>query len=72
MSATTATDEAYESTRPRLLTLEEVAERMRVPIGTLRHLRTTRRFAPAIKVGRRVVWDVVDVDTWLDAQREST
>ena len=30
------------------------------------------RFAPAIKVGRRLVWDARDVDAWLDvAARDS-
>jgi predicted DNA-binding transcriptional regulator AlpA len=53
-----------------LLTAEEVAERIRVPVATIRYLRSMRRFAPGIRVGRRVVWDVVDVDEWLSAQRE--
>ena len=39
-----------------LLTIEEVAERLRVSVLTVRWLRQEGRFAPAIKVGRRLVW----------------
>ena len=54
-----------------LLTIEEVAERLRVTVPTLRWLRQEGRFAPAIKVGRRLVWDARDVATWLESQREA-
>lgn len=55
-----------------LLTIDEVAERLRVPVLTIRWLRQEGRFAPAIKVGRRLVRDVKDVEAWLEAQREGT
>jgi excisionase family DNA binding protein len=55
-----------------LLTIEEVAERLRVSVLTVRWLRQEGRFAPAIKVGRRLVWDARDVAAWLESQREST
>jgi excisionase family DNA binding protein len=55
-----------------LLTVEEVAERLRVSVLTLRWLRQEGRFAPAIKVGRRLVWDARDVTAWLESHREST
>ena len=54
-----------------LLTIEEVAERLRVSVLTVRWLRQEGRFTPAIKVGRRLMWDVRDVTAWLDAQRET-
>jgi hypothetical protein len=38
---------------------------------TVRWLRQEGRFAPAIKVGRRLVWDARDVAAWLESQRES-
>lgn len=38
-----------------LLTIEEVAERLRVSVLTVRWLRQEGRFAPAIKVGRRLI-----------------
>jgi excisionase family DNA binding protein len=55
-----------------LLTIEEVAERLRVSVLTVRWLRQERRFIPAIRVGRRLVWDARDVAAWLESQREST
>jgi len=55
-----------------LLTIEEVAERLRVSVLTVRWLRQEGRFAPAIKVGRRLVWDARDAAAWLESQREPT
>jgi excisionase family DNA binding protein len=54
-----------------LLTIEEVAERLRVTVPTVRWLRQEGRFTPAIKVGRRLMWDARDVAAWLKAQRET-
>ena len=54
-----------------LLTIEEVAERLRVSVLTVRWLRQNGRFAPAIKVGRRLLWDSRDVAAWLKSQRET-
>jgi hypothetical protein len=48
-----------------------VAEVLRVPVLTIRWLRQEGRFAPAIKVGRRLVWDRRELDDWVDRQRES-
>jgi excisionase family DNA binding protein len=59
------------STVKELLTIEEVADRLRVSVPTVRWLRQEGRFAPAIRVGRRLVWDARDVEAWLDSQRES-
>jgi excisionase family DNA binding protein len=54
-----------------LLTIEEVAERLRVSVLTVRWLRQEGRFAPAIRVGRRLLWDARDLAAWLESQRES-
>ena len=54
-----------------LLTIEEVAERLRVSVLTVRWLRQEGRFAPATKAGRRLMWDTRDVAAWLKAQRET-
>lgn len=54
-----------------LLTIEEVAERLRVKVLTIRWLRQEGRFPPAIKVGRRLVWDAADLEARLETQRES-
>ncbi len=45
-----------------LMTIDEVAEHLRVAVMTIRWLRTEGRFAPAIKVGRRLVWDRQDIE----------
>jgi predicted DNA-binding transcriptional regulator AlpA len=53
-----------------LLTIEEVDARLRVSALTVRWLRQEGRFVPAIKVGRRLMWDGRDMDAWLKSQRE--
>ena len=53
-----------------LMNISEVAERLRVTVVTIRWLRQEGRFAPAIKVGRRLVWDARDVEAWIDQHRE--
>jgi excisionase family DNA binding protein len=53
-----------------LLTIEEVAERLRVSVLTVRWLRQEGRYIPAIRVGRRLVWDARDVAAWLESHRE--
>jgi excisionase family DNA binding protein len=53
-----------------LMTIDEVAEYLRVPVLTIRWLRQEGRFAPAVKVGRRLTWTQSDVQAWVDAQRE--
>ena len=54
-----------------LLTIDEVAERTRVSVETIRWLRKEGRFAPAIKVGRKLTWDEGDLAEWLKAQKET-
>jgi excisionase family DNA binding protein len=53
-----------------LMNINEVARYLRVPVPTIRWLRQEGRFAPAIKVGRRLVWDAADVRQWAESQRE--
>ena len=55
----------------QLMNLQEVAKYLRVPVPTIRWLRQEGRFAPAIRVGRRLVWDAADVRAWAEAQREN-
>jgi len=54
-----------------LLDLEETAEFFRVSPETVKYLRSQGRFAPAIKIGRRVMWLREDLLRWRDQQRES-
>lgn len=53
-----------------LMTIEEVAEYLRVPVLTVRWLRQEGRFAPAVKVGRRLAWERSAVVAWVTDQRE--
>jgi hypothetical protein len=53
-----------------LLTIEEAARWCHISPNTLNYLRLQRRFAPAIRVGRRVFFKPSDLNDWLEAQRE--
>ena len=53
------------------MTIEEVAQSLRVTVPKVRWLRQEGRFAPAIKVGRRVLWDEEALTAWLEASREA-
>jgi excisionase family DNA binding protein len=52
------------------LTIEEVARSLRVTVPTVRWLRQEGRFAPAIKIGRRVLWDEETLTAWVEGNRE--
>lgn len=54
----------------RLMSIDEVAALLNVSVPTVRWLRQEGRFAPAVRVGRRLVWDPRDVETWVEANRE--
>ncbi len=54
------------------MTIDEVAEYLRVPVLTVRWLRQEGRFAPAVKVGRRLVWEESAIVAWADENRERT
>ena len=53
------------------MTIEEVARSLRVSVPTVRWLRQKGRFAPEIKIGRRVVWDEEALAAWVEANREA-
>ena len=55
----------------KLLSIDEAAERLRVPVCTVRNLRLAGRFAPATKIGRRLFWDEADLEEWIRHQKES-
>lgn len=48
-----------------LLTIEEVAGATRLPINTLYHYRATGQGPKSAKIGRRVMYRRVDVETWI-------
>ncbi len=55
---------------PVLLNADEAASWCRITVGTLNYLRTQRRFAPAVKVGKWCFWMPEDLLAWLEAQKE--
>jgi excisionase family DNA binding protein len=63
-------DEVMDEMEP-LLTIDEVAEYLRVPVVTIRWLRQEGRFASAVKVGRRLAWERSEVAAWVAKQRET-
>jgi len=55
-----------------LLTEREAADIIRRPGETLRYWRWRGEGPPWFKLGRRVVYDRADLETWIDAQKRST
>jgi predicted DNA-binding transcriptional regulator AlpA len=53
-----------------LFDLDETASFFRVSPETVKYLRAQGRFAPAVKIGRRVMWLRGDLITWRNEQRE--
>ena len=53
------------------MTIEEVAQSLRLTVPTVRWLRQEGRFAPATKVGRRVLWDEEALTAWLEVNQEA-
>ena len=65
------TDRSHEAdSQHALLRKEEVAERLRVPIGTLNHWVQTGQGPRSARIGRRRFWRAADVDAWVAAQFE--
>ncbi|GAA4722089.1 hypothetical protein GCM10023350_00140 [Nocardioides endophyticus] len=54
-----------------LLSIEELAEYLDVPVTTIRDWRTDSKGPCAIKVGGRVRFATSDVAAWLSSQRET-
>ena len=52
----------------KLLTLEEVSERTRIPVGTLRYWRSIGSGPAMFRLGRRVVAEESEVDAWVEAE----
>jgi excisionase family DNA binding protein len=56
-------------TTPKYLSVEEAARYCRVSASTFNKLRLYGGGAPFLKIGRRVLYDLADLDAWLAAQR---
>ena len=55
----------------RLLTPEELAEVLQVPLATLRRWREQRNGPPAHKVGKHLRFAASDVEAWLANRRDA-
>ena len=64
-------DTSQREAEDALLNVNEVAAFLRVSPETVKYLRSQGRFAPAIKIGRRVMWLHSDLVTWRNRQRET-
>ena len=53
-----------------LMTFAEVFRLLRVSRSTANRMRREDEFPPSIQVGRRKRWRRLDVDRWLEGQRE--
>ncbi|MDO5683550.1 MAG: helix-turn-helix domain-containing protein [Propionibacteriaceae bacterium] len=57
--------------RRRPLIAEEVADRLRTSVETLRYWRSIGKGPKSYKVGRRVLYDPDDLDLWLAQVKEN-
>ena len=55
----------------RLLGIEELADLLGVPKGSIYRWQTIGYGPTALKVGKHLRWDPLDVERWLDEQKES-
>jgi excisionase family DNA binding protein len=55
-----------ETSLPDLLSVAELADYLGVPVSTIHYWRGKEQGPPALKVGRRLRFRVVDVVCWLE------
>lgn len=58
--------------RSRSMTAEEVEAAYGIPAGTLRYWRHCDTGPRSYTVGRRIRYDVADLDAWIAAQKATT
>lgn len=54
------------------LTLREASKLLNIPENTLRWWRTCNEGPRSYALGRRVFYDVCDLDRWIEAQKSET
>jgi DNA-binding transcriptional MerR regulator len=54
-----------------LLTIGEAAEIVRAPVATLRYWRHLGTGPRSFRLGRRVVYRALDLQTWIDSQHDA-
>jgi excisionase family DNA binding protein len=58
-----------EANLPDLLSVAELADYLGVPVSTIHYWRAKEQGPPALKVGRRLRFRVVDVIRWLEERK---
>jgi len=53
-----------------LLTERQLAEKLGVSVGTIRHWRYSLQGPPVRKVGRSVRYSLIEIEQWLDDQQD--
>jgi hypothetical protein len=56
--------------QPELLTLTEAAHLLRAPVATLRYWRHRNIGPHSFRLGRRVLYRLDDLTTWIDTQHD--
>jgi excisionase family DNA binding protein len=54
----------------RLLTVEEVADRLQVPVRTIYGWRSRQEGPPGFRVGKHIRFSEEDLDAWLETRRD--
>jgi predicted DNA-binding transcriptional regulator AlpA len=67
----TATGAQLLADDERLLLMQEVSERTRMSLDTLRYLRWTKTGPPSFRLGRRVVYPERQLMRWIREQQAS-
>jgi excisionase family DNA binding protein len=55
-----------------LLSIEELAEYLDVPVATIYDWRVDGKGPCAVRIGRRVKFSISDINAWIAIQREQT
>ena len=58
------------TTRPRLLSIQDIAERLQLDARTVRRMRARGQLPPAIDLHGVLRWDGAAIDAWLEGRRE--
>ncbi len=65
------TQQAHPVQLEPLLSVRELSDYLGVPIATIYDWRVDGKGPPGIRVGRRVMFFVADIDEWIRSRRET-
>jgi excisionase family DNA binding protein len=55
----------------RLLSIEDVADMLQLPVRTIYQQRSRGLFCPAYKIGRHLRWKRSDLLAWIETKRDA-